>query len=774
MNKKYYENIISSIENGAKAGSVTHTFYEVKGFEYWARHLQNTPLDLCFDDFINILPKQNIKKIGSLIYHKMDSLNKAEKKLKVAEAKKRGIPVKTVLTRFGSDELSMSDDYYNREREMNQLKDYLRAMSLHYIGRQLQSSLNEHLDDNFKEMLRHKCIEELIGIIKKGAQKNDPYVKRIKKIQKAFNLNDFETELLIFLWIFPVRGITKDIRNAYSGCNGSVSTQCVLNLFPEYEQELEAALQPNATLPRMRILHFDSDGDISLSDKVSQFLNGTQGDNIEECYYRIYKGDHVDYAQLKGERKNVDVMFEMLKHAQPGKGMNIFLYGVEGTGKTELAKSMAHELGRPLVLTNFSTRGANKQNNSDVGIYERMENILFASYKFKGYGAIILVDEADLILNGCEKGALNFFMEQVNVPTIWISNNTGFIENSTLRRFDFSIHFERLNAEKRTQIWESVVKKHKAQGLLTHEDLVEISSEIPITAGGITQAIRTAQELQKQGSTITPKEIVRQMATAQAKLIGIPREYVKKESASHAPRYSNNVLNLDCNQAEMWHVLNAYNAKWQNFTERDSADSLNMLFYGPPGTGKTEYAKYIARELGRKLIIKRVSDIQSMWVGETEKNIRAMFHEADESKAVLFLDEADSLLRSREGARNSYEVSQVNELLTQMENFKGIFIAATNFNDALDSASRRRFALKVKFNYLKAEGIAEVWNCFFPQHPCPQQILQQTMLAPGDFNAAYGTLKYMDAEALTADRIAKALLCEVQMKDGYVARRMGF
>lgn len=222
-------------------------------------------------------------------------------------------------------------------------------------------------------------------------------------------------------------------------------------------------------------------------------------------------------------------------------------------------------------------------------------------------------------------------------------------------------------------------------------------------------------------------------------------------------------------------MIRAFDVKWTTLKECDPAESLNMLFYGPPGTGKTEYAKYIARELNRKLLVKRVSDLESMFVGETEKNIRKMFREAEQKKAVLFLDEADSLLRNRESALQSFEVSRVNELLTQMENFKGVFIAATNFNDVLDNACRRRFAMKLKFNYMKPDGIAEVWNCFFPNLECPRRIQEQTMLAPGDFNAVYGTLKYMDPTTLTSDRVAAALLEEVAQKPGSTAnRKMGF
>ena len=220
-------------------------------------------------------------------------------------------------------------------------------------------------------------------------------------------------------------------------------------------------------------------------------------------------------------------------------------------------------------------------------------------------------------------------------------------------------------------------------------------------------------------------------------------------------------------------VINAFDSKWKDMQERERPESLNILFYGAPGTGKTELVKHIARSLNRKLVIKRASEILNCFVGGTEQNIREMFREAEEKKAILFLDEADSFLQERSGADHSWEVTQVNELLTQMENFKGIFIAATNFDGTLDTASRRRFALKVKFGYLKPEGIEKLWQAFFPSVAMPDAARSLRMLTPGDFNAAYSTLRFYDKSELTADVVMQALKSEIAYKDGREGRTMG-
>lgn len=91
--------------------------------------------------------------------------------------------------------------------------------------------------------------------------------------------------------------------------------------------------------------------------------------------------------------------------------------------------------------------------------------------------------------------------------------------------------------------------------------------------------------------------------------------------------------------------------------------------------------------MGIPLLIKRASDLMSMWVGENEQNIALAFKEAEQDGALLLIDEVDSFLQDRRGAKNSWEVTLVNEMLTQMEAFSGVFIASTNLMDGLDQAT---------------------------------------------------------------------------------------
>ena len=134
-----------------------------------------------------------------------------------------------------------------------------------------------------------------------------------------------------------------------------------------------------------------------------------------------------------------------------------------------------------------------------------------------------------------------------------------------------------------------------------------------------------------------------------------------------------------------------------------------MCLQGPPGTGKSAFVRHLAEHLGLEVVQKRASDLMSMWVGGTEQRIAAAFAEARDSGAFLVFDEADSLLADRRFAHRSWEVSQVNEMLTWMESHPLPFACTTNFGEHLDPATLRRFVFKVTLDYLSPAQAECAW-----------------------------------------------------------------
>jgi SpoVK/Ycf46/Vps4 family AAA+-type ATPase len=167
-------------------------------------------------------------------------------------------------------------------------------------------------------------------------------------------------------------------------------------------------------------------------------------------------------------------------------------------------------------------------------------------------------------------------------------------------------------------------------------------------------------------------------------------------------------------------------SRWGLGERHTSGRGLAFNFAGPPGTGKTICAEAIANELGMKLLVVDYAEAESMWIGETPKNIVAAFRAAAEKNAVLFFDEADAIATRRStGAplRADREANlTVNILLRELEAFNGIVIFATNLATNLDPAFERRIRTHVLFEMPGFEERARIWQLQI--HP------QKTPLAP--------------------------------------------
>ena len=180
------------------------------------------------------------------------------------------------------------------------------------------------------------------------------------------------------------------------------------------------------------------------------------------------------------------------------------------------------------------------------------------------------------------------------------------------------------------------------------------------------------------------------------------------------------------------------------------------------------YARYLADHLSAPLVEKNASDLISPWVGRTEANIAAAFSEARDPEAVLLIDEADTFLAPRAGASRTYEVSQVNEFLKQMEQHTGILVCCTNLLDRLDSAAMRRFTWKVTYRSPDAEARVELFARYFPTVPPDPEDLDRlknlTGLTPGDFAAVARKFRYVP-EPPAAAGVVTALESELAYRE---------
>jgi SpoVK/Ycf46/Vps4 family AAA+-type ATPase len=159
--------------------------------------------------------------------------------------------------------------------------------------------------------------------------------------------------------------------------------------------------------------------------------------------------------------------------------------------------------------------------------------------------------------------------------------------------------------------------------------------------------------------------------------------------------------------------------QWGLGERHSSGLGLAFNFAGPPGTGKTICAEAIATVLGKKLLSVRYAEMESMWAGETPKNVAAVFRVATEESAVLFFDEADAIASRRStGSVQGYQRESntvVNVLLKELESFNGVVIFATNLAVNFDPAFERRIRTHVLFEMPGVDEREQIWKVQF--HP---------------------------------------------------------
>jgi transitional endoplasmic reticulum ATPase len=344
---------------------------------------------------------------------------------------------------------------------------------------------------------------------------------------------------------------------------------------------------------------------------------------------------------------------------------------------------------------------------------------------------------------------------------LWLSNAIWQMEPATLRRFRLALEVTVPTQGGRRQI----VGKYLGHLPVSAPWLDRLAEHEELPPAVLEQVAEVAAEL--TGSTSEGLEDTLQRLLGQTLSAMGVRASLRKPAVEATP-YRVDVLHTDADLAALAAAL-----------RHDPRGRLCL--YGPPGTGKTAFGRYLAQVLDRPLLLKRASDLLSKWLGETEQRIARMFEEAEHDGALLLLDEADSLLRERARAHVSWEVTQVNEILTQLEGFDGLFLCCTNLMEDLDAASLRRFDLKIHFDYLRP---GQAWTLFrevVVAHGgrSPSARAWKTRLAtlpditPGDF-ATVVRRQRLTAGPLRAATLLNGLAREVWARRRDKGRGIGF
>jgi transitional endoplasmic reticulum ATPase len=342
-------------------------------------------------------------------------------------------------------------------------------------------------------------------------------------------------------------------------------------------------------------------------------------------------------------------------------------------------------------------------------------------------------------------------LEENPVPAFWLTNSLQCLDSAFIRRFDMVIELPVPPKNRRKAIIEKV-----ADGMLPPRAIERLAECETITPAVVSRAASVIKAIKGRIDEKDAAPAIELIVGSTLKAQGHrpPTHHADQLAAAYDPYF----INADIDLAEVAKVL----------ARRRSG---RLCLYGPSGTGKSAYGRWLADQIGVPLIVKRASDLISMWVGQSEKNTAAAFHEAECDGAILLIDEVDSFLADRRLAYHSWEISLVNEMLTQMEVFSGIFVACTNLMDWIDQAALRRFDIKAKFDFLNPTQAWELLcrSCAAdgrgePSLELRSRLSRLTNLTLGDFAVVARRTRFEGLESVS-DRL-KALEAESALKDG--------
>lgn len=484
--------------------------------------------------------------------------------------------------------------------------------------------------------------------------------------------------------------------------------------------------------------------------------------------------DAADFPHLAAELRDAQRYLQGALRERVA-GVNILLYGPPGTGKTEFARLLARAAGGNC----FEVAASDPAGEAADGKQRYASFLLAQQFLSASSDSVIVFDEIEDVFpdNGdgltrrligaapgksaaaTSKGWVTDLLETNKVPAIWISNAIEQIDPAYLRRYGYHVEFRTPPKAVRRRI----AQRHLG-ALALPADVVESVAEFAsVSPAQIATAARTVGLSHSPGNPESGDMLLRVLRHGMAAMGAEEGTPARDNPTGYGLQYLN--IDADIPIERMIQAL-------------QRAPRSALCFYGVPGTGKTSLAEHIAETLNRPLIARRMSELQSKWVGETEKNIAGMFREATEEGAVLLLDEADSLLRSRTQARASWEVTQVNELLQRMEGFAGLFICATNLFEDIDPAALRRFCFKLRFDYLtSAQRLAlfaqETGTAEVDDEAIRRRLAALDTLALGDFATVRRQERFL-GERFTPQQFVARLEEECRVKRSALARPIGF
>lgn len=599
-----------------------------------------------------------------------------------------------------------------------------------------------------------------------------PLYRNIDLMSGLIGFSELEKEMLAFVVLLHTCAVLNDCLEGMGSQTVTSMSELLAVALDAERTEIQAMLSDRSNVCAAGILMVNrTENDVG---GMLNLLEGLETALLEETdtaahlfrrYFRAAAPSRHSLEEFPHLQEDVDVLHRILHAAAQGgtPGINVLIHGATGVGKSEFVKALAAANSAPLFEISHET----EDSDLDEKLLRFRSYLLCQKVLAKNLGGLILFDEVEDLFpdtvvplfgrtmgSGRYKAWTNAVLQSNPRPGFWLCNEVEQIDLAFRRRFTYTLELRTPPRSVRRSMLE-----RRLVSMPVRPEWIERWSENPNLTPALIEQIGTIVALARHEDAATVESL-----------------------AERSLRRSLEALNLPTHHPTTRGTLFQYRPEFLNPSQDLTALTLGLkarpkariCFYGPPGSGKTAFAYYFAAQLDKHLIQKTASDLLDCFLGETEKNFAAMFREAEEENAVLLLDEADSYLQDRSGAHRSWEVTQVNELLKQMEQFDGLFICATNLMDRLDPAVLRRFDLKIHFGYLKQEQAEAMFSeilAEFQGTPQPQRCTDSVKLrlskldtlTPGDFATVVRQARAM-GKTYDSERLVAALEEECRAK----------
>jgi len=559
-----------------------------------------------------------------------------------------------------------------------------------------------------------------------SAPRNESAGRWVEAITAALGLDSIEQQILALALYYKTDRRVARLFDCLSECRGRMGRlhrdpELFALLLKVLETDVEARLKGGAKLLDSGVLQLERDGGLDVLERLKSLVR--QGSAPEADLYGRLIGpsvaDPLPWDSFAYLGREAEIAAAVLRASVAGRetGINVLLYGPPGTGKTSFAATLAARVGarlRPVLEAD--------EFGEEPSRGERLSGLRLAQRLVVPGDTVLLFDEAeDLFTTRAQpyddaplnsRVFIHRLLERVAVPVIWTANDISVLGPAVLRRMTMCLELRVPNLATRTLLWR---RMGDAEGVVLAEaDAARLARMVP-TAPAVASAALRATRLAGGGAD-TARLIVEGIARA-VHGGGLPAPEPEQNV-----RYDPSLVNVDCDLL----------ALADDLVRPGAPRAVSLLLSGPPGAGKSAWVRYLANRMGLPVLRKRASDLLDAFLGGTEQNIAAAFAEARDAQAFLVFDEADSLLLERADAARSWEISQVNEMLTWMENHALPFACTTNLLDRLDRASLRRFLIKLRFDWLTTAQARLAFRRFFGLD-APAELEQLTTLTPADF-----------------------------------------